>query len=395
MLGIGFLSGLVTYYPAVSTFVEQVCPHCGAPLNLDKLGACRWCHAQIRVNRAEAPAFPELQDQVSLVPAGTDPIPTAASLLRGFLQMFEGVGKSDTVAEYMRREPRLLQQVRALTAAVSAAGVRLRDAGLEESARTSLAVYTPEEIWTFDLAFDVMAQLCAVAAQDRPLGQRWADMAGKVQNTHQGYASKGGWQQGMREAGGGPVTWHELRVWTRREVPVIHLQDGEETDECGTPLSLFQDGWYLLVPEGTDDCFMAAAFLFLALSTFSLAGQQPPVKECMRREPRLLQQVRALTAALSAAGVRVRDAGLVKDGFDGNLAVFAPDEIWTFDLAIDVLAQFAALDGLTGEMRASIAQSVQQLDRDSRQKIWQKGMKKAGGGPVAWHELRARTRHRG
>jgi hypothetical protein len=309
--------------------------------------------------------------------------------------MFEGVGTSPTVAEYMRQEPRLLQQVRALTTAVSAAGVRVRDAGLEESARTSLAVYTPEEIWTFDLAFDVMAQLCAVAAQDRPLGQRWADMAGKVQNTHQGYASKGGWQRGMREAGEGPVTWHELRDLTRREVPVIHVQDGEETDECGTPLSLFQDGWYLLVPEGTDDCFTAAASLFLALSTFSLAGQQAPVKEYMRREPRLLQQVRALTTAVSAAGVRVRDAGLVRDGFHSNLAVFAPEEIWTFDLAIDVLAQLSALDGLTGEMRASIVQSVQQLDRDSRQKIWQKGMNKAGGGPVTWHELRARTRHRG
>ena len=98
---------------------------------------------------------------------------------------------------------------------------------------------------------------------------------------------------------------------------------------------------------------------------------------------------------MSAAGVRVRDAGLVKDGFDGNLAVYAPAEIWTFDLAIDVLAQLGALDGLTGEMRASLAQSVRQLDRDSRQKIWQKGMKKAGGGPVTWHELRARTRHRG
>ncbi len=114
-----------------------------------------------------------------------------------------------------------------------------------------------------------------------------------------------------------------------------------------------------------------------------------------RSPPRLLQQVRALTTAVTAAGVRARDAGLVKDGFDGNLAVFAPEEIWTFDLAIDVLAQLSALDGLTGEMRASIVQSVQQLDRDSRQKIWQKGMKKAGGGPVTWHELRARTRHRG
>jgi len=68
VLEIVFLSGLVTYYPAVSTFVEQVCPHCGAPLNLDQLGPCRWCHAQIRIN----PASPTVAEYMRQEPRESD-----------------------------------------------------------------------------------------------------------------------------------------------------------------------------------------------------------------------------------------------------------------------------------------------------------------------------------
>ena len=148
------------------------------------------------------------------------------------------------------------------------------------------------------------------------------------------------------------------------------------------------------MPAGTDLIPTAAGFLRGFLQMFEGVGTSPTVAECMRREPRLLEQVRALATAVSAASVRVRDAGL-EESARTSLAVYAPEEIWIFDLAFDVLAQLGALDGLTGEMRASIAQSVRQLNEDSLQKIWQKGMKKAGGGPVTWRELRARTRHRG
>jgi hypothetical protein len=151
-----------------------------------------------------------------------------------------------------------------------------------------------------------------------------------------------------------------------------------------------------LVPEDADDCMSSAPFLFLTLSTLGpLLSTEPVVRQYMGREPRLLQQIRALSTAVSAAGVRVRDAGLLKDDFDDNLAVYTPEEIWTFDLAFDVIALVGALDGLPGGVRAKAASDVRTLDRDTRGHAWKHALKKAGEGPVAFSELRARVPHRG
>jgi hypothetical protein len=150
-----------------------------------------------------------------------------------------------------------------------------------------------------------------------------------------------------------------------------------------------------LVPEGTDGCRTSASFLSLALSTLTFLGLQPVVKEYTQREPRLLEQVRALSRAVSTAGVRVRDSGLLKDSFDSNLAIYTPEEIWTFDLAFDVIALISALDGLTGDARAQAASNMGLLDGYAGRPPWQQAMATAGDGPVAWRELRAQVPHRG
>jgi hypothetical protein len=150
-----------------------------------------------------------------------------------------------------------------------------------------------------------------------------------------------------------------------------------------------------LVPEGVDACRAAASFVSLTMSSLILLGLQPAVKDCMQREPGLLRQVQALSRAVSAAGVRVRDAGLLKDMFDSNLAVYTPEEIWTFDLAFDVIALLGALDGLTGEVHANMVTNLHSLDRYAHNDAWRNAMQKAGEGPVAWHEFRARIPRRG
>jgi hypothetical protein len=149
-----------------------------------------------------------------------------------------------------------------------------------------------------------------------------------------------------------------------------------------------------LVPAGVDACRSSASFLSLTMSSLILLGLQPAVRDRMHREPGLLGQVQALSRAVSAAGVRVRDAGLLKDMFDSNLEVYAPEEIWAFDLAFDVIALLGALDGLTREVRANMVSNLQSLDLYSQKDAWQDAMRKAGD-PVAWHELRARIPRRG
>jgi len=157
--------------------------------------------------------------------------------------------------------------------------------------------------------------------------------------------------------------------------------------------SIFQDP-VSLVPEDADDCWTSAPFLALTMSTLSMLSTQPAVKEYMQREPRLLEQVRALSSAVSAAGARVRDAGLLKDSFDGNLAVYTPAELATFDLAFDVIAMIGGLDGLSGQTRAMVASNLQSLDWYAQHHAWKKGLKKAAEGPAAQPGLRARVPHR-
>jgi hypothetical protein len=177
----------------------------------------------------------------------------------------------------------------------------------------------------------------------------------------------------------GTCRWCHARIrMERAAIPVLRFEDQVS-----------------LVPEDTDDCMSSAPFLFLTLSTLGpLLSTEPVVAKYLRGEPQLLQQIRALSAAVSAAGVRVRDAGLLKDDFDDNLAVYTPEEIWTFDLAFDVIALIGALDGLPGRAKAKAASDLRSLNERARSHAWKHAMKKASEGPAAFRDLRARVPHR-
>jgi hypothetical protein len=149
-----------------------------------------------------------------------------------------------------------------------------------------------------------------------------------------------------------------------------------------------------LVPDGLDDCFTSAPFLYLALSTFGMLSSEPAVQQYMRGVPQLLQQIRALSTAVSTAGVRVRDAGLLRDDYDQRLTVYTPEEIWTFDLGFDVIAMIGALDGLPGKTRAQLVSNMRLLDDNAHSHTWKHDLKKAGDGPAAFQELRAKVPHR-
>jgi len=151
-----------------------------------------------------------------------------------------------------------------------------------------------------------------------------------------------------------------------------------------------------LVPPGTDDCGTSAPFLYLTLAALgSGLSYEPVVREYARTNPGQAARIRALSTAVSAAGVRVRDAGLLKDSFDENLRVYTAEEIWTFELAIDVIAMLGALDGLPGQARARAAEDVRTLDETAHGHTWRKGLKQAGTGPAEFQQLRAEIPRRG
>jgi hypothetical protein len=145
-----------------------------------------------------------------------------------------------------------------------------------------------------------------------------------------------------------------------------------------------------LVPSGVDDCSTSAPFLYLTIGTFdAVLSREPVVQEYIGKQPGMHEKIRELTTAVGEAGVRVRDAGLLKDDFDDNLRVYTPDEIWTFDLAIDMIAMFGSLDGLPGDSRARLASNLRSLDQSVIEHHWKKELKKAGDGPARFRDLRA------
>ena len=151
-----------------------------------------------------------------------------------------------------------------------------------------------------------------------------------------------------------------------------------------------------LVPAGTDDCSTSAPFLYLTLAALgSGLSYEPVVREYARANPAQATRIRALSTAVSAAGVRVRDAGLLKDSFDEHLGVYTAEEIWTFELAIDVIAMLGALDGLPGQARARAAENVRTLNETAHGHTWRKGLKQAGTGPAEFQPLRAEIPRRG
>ena len=149
-----------------------------------------------------------------------------------------------------------------------------------------------------------------------------------------------------------------------------------------------------LVPDGVDDCETCAPFVFLTLALLgSGLSLEPAVQAYTCGQPGLLRQIRQLSTAVSEAGVRVRDAGLLEDSFDCNLKVYAPEEIWIFDLAVDVIAMLGSLDGLPRAAQARFAAKLRTLDTWVDERAWKKGVKKAGEGPAAFRGLRASVRH--
>jgi hypothetical protein len=149
-------------------------------------------------------------------------------------------------------------------------------------------------------------------------------------------------------------------------------------------------GGQAMVPDDVDDCFTSSPFIFLTLSVLGPGlSSEPVVQKYTRSDPRFLHQVRRLSVAVSAAGVRVRDAGLLRDSFDQNLKVYTPAEIWTFDLAIDVIAMLGALEGLPGKARAMVTEDLRSLNESVRSHQWKKELKRAGPGPEEFQDLRA------
>lgn len=135
----------------------DVCPNCGAPLELNASGHCHYCGAHVNL-----PAPVSDADTTELLSDDGLGLPLPAFPLLSGLWMLS----KDAAAGRVLGRPGFIEPARRLTGAVKAAGERAADAGLRDIAIDPKA-YTPEELWSFHLARDLLAELAAVDGVDR------------------------------------------------------------------------------------------------------------------------------------------------------------------------------------------------------------------------------------
>lgn len=102
----------------------------------------------------------------------------------------------------------------------------------------------------------------------------------------------------------------------------------------------------------------------------------------------------ALSGAVAAAGVRVRDTYRNEDVRHSGLRYLTPDQIWMLDLTLDVMTMLAST-GTKLHDRGQIAQMLQKLSKEAGDHHWKHAVRKVSTGPAQFREPRAHIPPRG
>ena len=173
-----------------------------------------------------------------------------------------------------------------------------------------------------------------------------------------------------------------------------YIEVGPQPDRPARHVVSSVAGQASLVPPEVDDGSSCSPFIYLILSVLGpMLSSEPAVQAYVGARPGLLKQIRALSAAVSEAGARARDAGALKSDIDNRLGLYTAEQIWIFDLAADVIAVLSVLDAMPASVRATVAGQLRSLDQEVHSHTWKKEVKKAGEGPEAFRDLRAMVPH--
>lgn len=143
--------------------------------------------------------------------------------------------------------------------------------------------------------------------------------------------------------------------------------------------------------QGTDVPFLDLLLVQLGYGPSGGLSAEQAVRDFVRDQPGMYEQIREVGTAVYSAGARARNHGLLRGSFDDSLHHYSADEIWCMDLAIDVLAMLAGMPGLSGGTRFSALDALRDLYMTSGGHTWHKQVKHAAAGPHEFRELRARV----
>jgi hypothetical protein len=133
---------------------------------------------------------------------------------------------------------------------------------------------------------------------------------------------------------------------------------------CGAPLTLDAEGrcthCHMPIRTAADESSLPA-LVQVILNAMGALREEPPVQRVLDKDG-VTGCAEALTPEVTAAGERVRDAGLIVDGFGTDLKAFQPTEIWTFNLAADLIAVMVEADNLSKIKRGSFRDMLRGID---------------------------------
>jgi hypothetical protein len=159
-----------------------------------------------------------------------------------------------------------------------------------------------------------------------------------------------------------------------------------------THIDVFDDRLHLEPDSVYMDHQSFPVLLAIVLSDFRNFGYELAVQNYLDRGPGLRNAIRSLSIALGTAGARIRDSGVMRDDFDDKLEYYAPDEIWTCDLGVDVIAMLSSIEGLSGRMQAEARTTLRTFDAEEspeQRRVWWHGLEAAGAGPEDFRQMRA------
>jgi hypothetical protein len=134
----------------------------------------------------------------------------------------------------------------------------------------------------------------------------------------------------------------------------------------------------------------SSPFLYLIMSTLGPGlSTEKAVIAYVGNYPDFHHAIRDLSTAVSEAGVRARDSGMLRGEFDDNLRVYSPMEIWMFDLAVDVIAMLGSVDGISNSELFRFRENVRTLDQEVSSHYWKSALREAGPGVPQFQQLRA------
>jgi hypothetical protein len=147
-------------------------------------------------------------------------------------------------------------------------------------------------------------------------------------------------------------------------------------------------GGYLdMVPMHLDYA-ASSPFIDRPISALRMLNGEPTVQQYLHANPQAQQGILELSRTVGGIGARVRDANGPHIVIDDSLKYYSADEIWMFDLIIDVMAMLVTGGGLRPDNHDRVFDELRSADKHRKSAHWRRQVHKAGAGPTQFRQLR-------